>query len=58
MAAKRQGRRMPPERIAKVVHANARLEAHLGKRTWGIALGGTLLVILSLACAFIEHLGP
>ncbi len=42
----------------KIVHANARLEARLGRQTWGIALGGTLLVILSLACAFIEHLNP
>ncbi len=42
----------------KVVHATARLEARLRRQTWGIALGGTLLVILSLACAFIEHLGP
>ncbi|WP_276330952.1 hypothetical protein [Methylobacterium currus] len=42
----------------KVVHGNARLEAYLRRRTWGIALGGTLLVIFCLACAFVEHLDP
>jgi hypothetical protein len=42
----------------RVVHANTRLEAYLGRRTWGIALGGTLLVIIWLARAFVELLGP
>lgn len=42
----------------KVVHANARLDAYLRRRTWGIALGGALLVIIWLARAFVEHLGP
>lgn len=42
----------------KVVHANARLEAYLRRRTWGIALCGALLVILWLVRVFVEHRGP
>ncbi len=58
MTAKR-GRRTPPEGVTmRVVHANARLEAYLRRRTWGVALGSTLLVVIWLARAFVELLGP
>ncbi|SEP50639.1 hypothetical protein SAMN04487843_13829 [Methylobacterium sp. ap11] len=42
----------------QVVHTSARRDAYLRRRTWGITLGGTLLVIIWLARAFVEHLGP
>jgi hypothetical protein len=59
MAAKRRGRRTRPEGITmKVIQATAKLKTDLQRRTWGIALGGALLVIIWLARVFVELLGP